>query len=101
MNKVYYTIHFEDEGTGENFDSFVFLNEEEAYQHWAWEYPGYGRRWLKKLSKDEAINFLLDEIRSIIERLNLNSTLEAEIKEYIRDKEPGWQLLYDVYAPCR
>ena len=106
MKDIYYTIHFEDKGTGECFDDFVFHTEDEAYSHWAYDYPGYGSLSVKAISREEAIDMLkaiiderveewlhddavdLDPEDSLVDEKWLN-----EAESYIQNKEPGWMLL--------
>ena len=39
--EIWYTIHFEDTGTGENFDDGVYASVDELISSSAFDYPGY------------------------------------------------------------
>ena len=104
--EIYYTIHFEDEGTGENFDDFVFISETEALCSRAYDYPGYGTMRIKKINREKAKEILYGIISDRAEAFWIPG-IEEELKEspylieaqyYIEDKEPGWQLLQEMIS---
>lgn len=107
----YYTIHFEDEGTGENFDTGVFATEDEAYANDEWEYPGYGSQWLKEISRAEALEAMIAVIDDHVDEWLNDDAIDVDPEDYeivepkwfteainyVKYGFPGWQLLYEEF----
>lgn len=109
--EIYYTIHFESEDTGECFDSYVFASEQEALGHEAYDNCGYGSVSLKKITREQALEMLIDEIDEYVsERVHeagdvdpdrdytiTEAWFDEEVDDHIKYKLPGWQLLKEEY----
>lgn len=110
MDKKYYTLHFSDEGTGENFNEGLFARREDAA--YAYNYPGYGRLVIIEVNKDDAISILLKMINDDTDEeyeteyapysSEFSSTEYEDLYDrlfrknaanYIKRKLPGWELL--------
>ena len=53
--EIWYTIHFEDAGTGENFDDGVYASIDELISSSAFDYPGYGSQTIKEIDRATAL----------------------------------------------
>ena len=107
----WFTIHFEDEGTGENSDDSVFASVDELISSRNWDYPGYGCQTIKEISRKCALEMLISEIDECVQDwlsddaidVNLDDDEVIEPKwfrcaiDHIKWGNPGWQLLYEEY----
>lgn len=105
-----YTIHFQDEGTGEHFNEGVFSTLHDA--QCAYSYPGYGSMKIVEINNEEALAIILRDIEDNTEEEYQCEFLpysfefpdwefeeiydklrEKNIRYYIEHKLPGWELL--------
>ena len=110
MDKKYYTLHFSDEGTGENFNEGLFVSREGAAS--AYNYPGYGRLVIIEVDEDKALDILLKMINDDTDEEYetecapyssefsdweyeelYDEIFRKNAKYYIKRKLPGWELL--------
>ena len=107
----WYTIHFESDMTGENFDDGVFASISELTSSYNWDYPGYGSQSIKEISRKEALEMLIAEINECAYEWLADDAIDVDPEDYeivesawfryamdhIKWTDPGWQLLYDEY----
>ena len=110
--EIWYTIHFEDAGTGENFDDGVYASIDELISSSAFDYPGYGSQTIKEIDRATALEMLVGLIDERVDEWLHDDAVDVdpeeyeivepkwfrEVAEYIQYKEPGWQLLQEEYC---